>query len=137
MESFKITTCAALMLVSIPSGVAQPAKSSHFSSHSSQTRHYESSNALNSKGLPRSTVAGGPSGKAAGRSTSGLSELNRLEQQSSNQLQAESRHGVRPISTPSHSAHAVAPGHGSGINFSYQGPRAQTTKSSASSARRR
>jgi hypothetical protein len=135
MESFKITACASLLLISIPSGAAQPVKNSHFSSHSSQTHYRESSNAVNGKGLPRSTVVG-PSGKVAGRSTSGPAELNRLEHQSTNQM-AQSRHGVRPTSTPSHSFHSVAPSHGSGINFSYQGPHAQTTKSSASSTRRR
>ena len=137
MESFKITACAALILVSISAGAAQPVKNSHFSSHSSQTRHYQSINAPNSRGLPRSTVAGGSLGSATGRSTGSQSELNRLERQSSNQLQAESRHAVKPTSTPSHSVHAVAPSHGSSINFSYQGPHAQATRSSTSSTRRR
>jgi hypothetical protein len=137
MESLKITACAALILVSISSGAAQPVKNSHFSSHSSQTHHYQSINAPNSRGLPRSTVAGGSLVSATGRSTGSQSELNRLEQQSRNQLQAESRHGVRPISTPSHSVHTIAPSRGSSINFSYQGPHAQTTRSSSSSTRRR
>jgi|CZKD01.1.fsa_nt_gi hypothetical protein len=70
MESFKISACVALVLVLIASGVAQPVKHSQIS-HSSQTRHYESIKALNTNGLPRSTVAGGPSAAATGRSASG------------------------------------------------------------------
>jgi hypothetical protein len=136
MESFKISACAALVLVLIASGVAQPVKHSQIS-HSSQTRHYESIKALNTNGLPRSTVAGGPSAAATGRSASGHSELDRLEHQATNQLAAESRHGVWPTSTTAHFFHPPAPSHGSDINFSYHGPHGQTTKSSASTGRRR
>lgn len=92
MESFKISACAALVMVLIPSGLAQPVKHSQIS-HSSPTRHYESTKALNTNGLPRSTVAGGHSAAAARRSASGHSELDRLENHATNQHAAESRHG--------------------------------------------
>lgn len=132
MESFKIAAGAVLVLASIPSGAAQPV---NYHSSSSKAGYTRPDKALNTRGLPRSTVAAG----SAGKLTSGHSELDRLEHQASNQLQAESRHQARPASAPVHLVHAQSSSHESEIHFSYHSPSSQMSRASASasSGRRR
>lgn len=133
MEPFKLALGAALVLMSMPSRAAQPVT---FRSNSSKISYYQPSRGLNTKGLPRSTVAI-ITPAATGRPTSGHSELDRLEHQATSQLQAESRHQARPANTAAHFGRSPSSSHGSTINFSYHGPRNQMSKSAASGSRRR
>lgn len=137
MESFKIAVCATLVLGSISSGAAQQAIHPQIHSHSSQTGNSTAIHAPHTKGLPRSTVNGGQPLVDARKSATGRSELDRLEQRTASQRQAQWRHEVRSTGTPQHVVHSQAPNHGSTINFSYHAPRGQAGNSSAASGRRR
>jgi len=137
MESFKIAACTALVLASIPSGAAQPV---NYHSRSSKVVYYRPDKslnpALNTRGLPRSTVAIRTPG-AAGKLANGHSELDRLEHQATSQLQAASRPQARSASGPMHAVHAQSTGHESEIHFSYHSPSGQMSRASAPSGRRR
>jgi hypothetical protein len=144
MKYFEIAVCAALGVASIPWAAAHSVSQTQVSSHPQPIRHYHPLKAGSGiktgsgKSLHRSTVAAGRPAVATGTSASThRSEIDRLEHQTAAQLQAESKHQVRPAAV-GHVAHSGTPGHGSGINFSYHHPSGhQTSRSSASGGRQR
>jgi hypothetical protein len=127
---------AVLLSTAISTAAAQSANRSAVHSSSSQIRPYDPSRASNSKALPRSTVGASLPARANRSTTANDSELARLEHQTTTQLQAQSKHAVRPSS-----AGSVAQAHserGSAINFSYHPARgSQMSRSSGSGSRSR
>jgi hypothetical protein len=137
MVVFKTAAVAAVVLASMSAGATTPASHSQFHSHYSQAPHSQSV-AIHDKSLPRSTVA--PSATRAaepGPVRTHVSEIDRLERQSSLQLAAQSKHEAAPAASSNHTAHSETSARGSGINFSYHSSEhIQTGRSSGSGGRR-
>lgn len=138
MAVFKTATLASVVLVSMSAAAATTA--SHSQSHGSYlpASHTQGINNLDPKELPRSTVAPSPKPAAtAGSVRTHVSEIDRLERQSSLQLAAERKHDAAPAKSVSHVARPETSSRGSSINFSYHSPqRVQPGRSSGSGARR-
>jgi hypothetical protein len=142
MVVFKTVAVGAAVLVSMSAGAATPASHSQFHGRYSDASHYRTAKVQNDqvqsdKGLPRSTVAPSVTPAAtAGSARTHVSEIDRLERQSSLQLAAERKQEARTAGI-SNIARSEASGRASSINFSYHSPqRAQTWRSSGSGGRR-
>jgi hypothetical protein len=136
MQLLETVICAAFVAISIPSVAAQPMSSNQFHSHSTQIPHYNPLKAVDRRNLPRSTAPVRLSVTASVKPASAHgSEIDRLEHQTVSQLQAESRHGVKPTNSAGRFSHSQTSSHGSAYAFSYRPPQG-TSRSSASGGRR-
>jgi hypothetical protein len=118
-------------------GTAQSSSHPHTRNYySSSSSHYSKSIKLDSKSGPSSTPRGGPAvGVNKTSVTAQNSELNRLEHQTATQIQAPSKHQVRPVAEQGHSrvTRSREAEHNAPINFSYRPP--QSGHSSSNSVR--
>jgi hypothetical protein len=127
MKFFGAAICAAFVLASIPAGAAQPGTYTPYHSHLTRVPHYDPLKA-NGKTAPHSTIAVNlPSARRSGANSS---EIDHLEHQTSSQLLAQSRHGVKSTVVSRSVVHSQARESGSGINFAYrgQGGRSSTSR---------
>jgi len=113
---------ATLAVFALSCGAAAQTKKYHSGSSGaskSPSAYHAPKTADDEKKMPRSTAPASINNKSG---VAQQTELNRLEHQSSQHLQAQSKHKAAPQSGHVQPVHSKSEGHGSDIKFAYRGP---------------
>ena len=122
---------ATLTVFALSCGTAAQTKKFHSGSsgaNKSSSAYHPSKTADDEKKMPRSTAPASTNSKAG---VAKRTELNRLEHQSSQHLQAQSKHKTAPQSGHVQPVHSKSEGHGSDIKFAYREPRGNGPKTTS------
>jgi len=128
---------ATLTFFALSCGAAAQSKKFHSGSSEaskSSGAYHAPKTADDEKKMPRSTAPPSTNNKSG---VAQRTELNRLEHQSSQHLQAQSKHKAAPQSGHVQPVHSKSEGHGSDIKFAYRGPRGNGPKTTSGNGHKR